>query len=582
MTNVRSQIMAETYRIFFRYSEKSKYYPQAVELAGLAYTHQVLGEGADAWHVVTLTDDQLDLMTSLYRLVSKLHRRPTIQGVPVDTICAFCRSDSRYAYVSKSIMKQVETVIENIIQETGRSRVELAEYLDKEYIAPYQNDWMKVRDKLMQEGLIEYYDDRAGTLDKARRKIQEPVGGYRRIRELIAEGDYTGATSMYYSLLGNRYCGELTGELIYLKRLGKIPLVGRDLLYFRTESSRDELIRSHLAEYVTYIDEALERLGKMGRKSPLEVVLECAPTIEQLIDKRKQDWHMGVYLWKGEFKRDSTPVSMYSFSAQFDSCPEGRLFDTYPDQVRHCRVIEYHRDPEYMCVWTTYSPASYRTEILDKGLHVNGIDIYRHDLWRHYGDKLLREPDFMTLCSLADVSKTSCGTRGIEYTGRTHRIGDQDFYEINLIRDRDAGEEVGNPFLELVEEILREAENILRERHGLPRIGEGWVSETQLYQLVLNVFPDAKQHAMPEWLRPQHLDVFVPSKKLAFEYQGRQHFEPIVFFGDQNAFRNTAKRDKLKVQKCRGNSVLLIHWRYDEPLDECTLMEKLRQHGTIV
>ncbi len=29
--------------------------------------------------------------------------------------------------------------------------------------------------------------------------------------------------------------------------------------------------------------------------------------------------------------------------------------------------------------------------------------------------------------------------------------------------------------------------NILRENHGLPRIGEGWVSETQMYELINNL-----------------------------------------------------------------------------------------------
>lgn len=181
-----------------------------------------------------------------------------------------------------------------------------------------------------------------------------------------------------------------------------------------------------------------------------------------------------------------------------------------------------------------------------------------------------------------DISKANYATQGVEYTGRTHTINGQSFYEVDLIRHIDGGEEIENPFLELVEEILREAENILRDKHGIPRIGEGWVSETRLYRLVQGIFPDAEQHATPIWVRPQHIDVFVPSRKLAFEYQGKQHFEPVDFFGGQESFENTVKRDKLKAQKCKANGVLLVQWLYDEPIDQPTLIEKLRKEGIAV
>jgi len=119
--------------------------------------------------------------------------------------------------------------------------------------------------------------------------------------------------------------------------------------------------------------------------------------------------------------------------------------------------------------------------------------------------------------------------------------------------------------------------HVLRDRHGIPRIGEGWISETRLYRLVQKFFPDAKQHASPQWLRPQHLDVFVQSKNLAFEYQGKQHFEPVDFFGGQDSFENTVRRDKLKAQKCRANDIILIEWLHTEPIDESTLIDKLKK-----
>ena len=114
-----------------------------------------------------------------------------------------------------------------------------------------------------------------------------------------------------------------------------------------------------------------------------------------------------------------------------------------------------------------------------------------------------------------------------------------------------------------------------RCKNNLPRIGEGWISEIQLYNLVKSIFPEAQHHATPEWLKPQHLDVFVRSKNLAFEYQGLQHFEPVEFFGGEEAFEKTKKLDERKRIICKANRILLIHWLYNEPINQEALVEKL-------
>ena len=116
---------------------------------------------------------------------------------------------------------------------------------------------------------------------------------------------------------------------------------------------------------------------------------------------------------------------------------------------------------------------------------------------------------------------------------------------------------------------------MLREAHGLPKIGEGWVSEMELFNLVQYYFPDAQHHVSPEWLKPQHLDIYVPSGKLAFEYQGQQHYEPVDFFGGLKSFEQTVKRDKSKKLKCKKNDVLLIYWKYDEAINMEVLKDKL-------
>lgn len=403
---------------------------------------------------------------------------------------------------------------------------------------------------------------------------------HQEIRDLISKGKYEETVQRYYDTLGSRFYGELHSELIYLKRLGRIPLIGRDLMYFRTEATRNELIRSNLKEYCGCIDKAIEHARDLGLQQPLDILLDNAPTMEELIEQRKRDWHDGVYLRDGICQRDTTPVTMNSFSAQYDKIPAGRLFDRYPDQIQYCRVIEAAENRAYKGLWVSYSPSYYQKQILDQSLHLNQIDAYTHKEWRW--DQ--RKPDFVTVTSMTEITKSDYVTRGLRYTGRSHTIQGVEFFEIDLVRPNPNGKnfcvdwaiEHENPFIEVVEDILREAENILREKHHLPRIGEGWVSEMQLYHLVRSIFPEAQHHASPEWLKPMHFDIFVPSKQLAFEYQGKQHFEPVDFFGGERAFHNTQIRDQEKKNKCGSAGVTLVEWRYDESIQIDILQHKLK------
>lgn len=109
-------------------------------------------------------------------------------------------------------------------------------------------------------------------------------------------------------------------------------------------------------------------------------------------------------------------------------------------------------------------------------------------------------------------------------------------------------------------DIARRAENMVREEAGLPRVGEGWVSETQLFRQLVAAFPEheVQQHASPPWLGRQHLDVFIPELAVGIEYQGIQHHQPVGFFGGQEAFEAVARRDARKRRLCARNGVRLV------------------------
>lgn len=93
-----------------------------------------------------------------------------------------------------------------------------------------------------------------------------------------------------------------------------------------------------------------------------------------------------------------------------------------------------------------------------------------------------------------------------------------------------------------------------------------WVAENQLYQILRRLLRGMEviQHARPTWLERQHLDVYVPQAGVAIEYMGRQHFEPLEFFGGEAAFRLLVERDGKKAELCKTHGVELIRVRFDE------------------
>ena len=107
----------------------------------------------------------------------------------------------------------------------------------------------------------------------------------------------------------------------------------------------------------------------------------------------------------------------------------------------------------------------------------------------------------------------------------------------------------------------KEIANIVREEKGLPKIGEGWLSETMLYYAVKNALAEYEviHHGNPRWLGLQHLDIYIPEIEIGIEYQGKQHTEPVEFFGGADAFEKNLERDQRKKRLCLENGLKLYY-----------------------
>jgi hypothetical protein len=141
----------------------------------------------------------------------------------------------------------------------------------------------------------------------------------------------------------------------------------------------------------------------------------------------------------------------------------------------------------------------------------------------------------------------------------------QDFYRIWLpLRE-------STPvFKDEIAALLREAENLVRDSQGVPRVGEGWLSEVMLLNRVRALFPHAKvvHQGSPKWLGRQRFDIWIPESLIAIEYHGAQHYSPIEVFGGAEGFKAIQERDARKRALCQANDVTLIEVPYHTNLSD--------------
>ena len=124
--------------------------------------------------------------------------------------------------------------------------------------------------------------------------------------------------------------------------------------------------------------------------------------------------------------------------------------------------------------------------------------------------------------------------------------------------------------LEIFSSIIIGYQNEYRKIRGIPNIGEGWVSETNLYYQLKSVFneTDVIHHGKPKWLGKQHVDIWLPKHNIGIEYQGKQHDEPVEFFGGEESFIKNKERDKRKKKLFKENNSDLIEVREGYDIEE--------------
>jgi len=115
-----------------------------------------------------------------------------------------------------------------------------------------------------------------------------------------------------------------------------------------------------------------------------------------------------------------------------------------------------------------------------------------------------------------------------------------------------------------------------------PRVQAISRPEARLVSLVEQIYGYEKirEHYEPSWLigpgsGQMHVDVAVPDKKLAFEYQGEQHDQVIAPWGGSRGLYERRERDAEKKYILEQRGWRLIEFWYDERMSLHLLQQKI-------
>jgi hypothetical protein len=116
--------------------------------------------------------------------------------------------------------------------------------------------------------------------------------------------------------------------------------------------------------------------------------------------------------------------------------------------------------------------------------------------------------------------------------------------------------------------------------------------EKQLFEVVSTLYPNdiILTNVSPFWLKVSvdpkdklELDIYIPTQRLSFEYDGREHYEFIPFFhGNESGFICQQERDRRKDRICLQCGVDLIRFRYDEKINSKSISEKIKEKRNLL
>lgn len=121
-------------------------------------------------------------------------------------------------------------------------------------------------------------------------------------------------------------------------------------------------------------------------------------------------------------------------------------------------------------------------------------------------------------------------------------------------------------------------ENQLRAKHGFPKKGTRGTGELILYRSVCAIFDDepVKRHYRGRELQGYEIDIWLPERKIGFEFQGEQHFKEIKHWHGADGFQKQKDRDKIKKKLFKKLGYTVTYFSKKDDLSKNGILRRLR------
>ena len=131
---------------------------------------------------------------------------------------------------------------------------------------------------------------------------------------------------------------------------------------------------------------------------------------------------------------------------------------------------------------------------------------------------------------------------------------------------------------------IKEYKDAILKEFGILTGNKKWKNENILYEnlkIILNNKTQIFREFSNTILKNLRLDIYfeLDGKKYGLEYQGKQHYEPVKFFGGKSAYKKRLKLDSLKKMRCKRSNINLIEFKFDELLNKSLIIQKLKNNG---
>jgi len=100
---------------------------------------------------------------------------------------------------------------------------------------------------------------------------------------------------------------------------------------------------------------------------------------------------------------------------------------------------------------------------------------------------------------------------------------------------------------------------ICKESHGERKI-RLWLESNNITFIRQHLFNDCYGNSKKK--KPFPFDFYLPNQNLCIEFDGEQHFKPILKFGGLNSYIKCIENDKIKTEYCNRNNIKLIRIPY--------------------